>query len=145
MTKLFDLWEANPLFWQGATPAPGRWAWLPAGFPELESFPPGRHQSIHRAYLEAGCHILKTNTFRGQPAGQDGGGGLSSRRGGQSGRFHRKEAAKGFENRFVALDGAPPGKLMEPLGELSFDGAYEAFKRWRWREGAGADLCLIEP
>ena len=95
-----------------------------------------------RAYLEAGCHILKTNTFGGNRV-KMAEAGLSVEEVVRAGVSIAKEAAKGFENRFVALDMGPTGKLMEPLGELSFDEAYEAFKEMAIAgEKAGADLCL---
>lgn len=43
------------------------------------------------------------------------------------------------------MDIGPTGKLLRPLGDLEFDGAYEAFKEMAMvGEQAGADVALIE-
>ncbi len=56
----------------------------------------------------------------------------------------RKRFADGKE-RYVALDIGPTGKLLKPLGDLSFDDAYEAFKEVAiLGEKAGADLIHVE-
>jgi 5-methyltetrahydrofolate--homocysteine methyltransferase len=47
--------------------------------------------------------------------------------------------------KYVALDIGPLGQLMEPMGTVSFDRAYEIFKRQMiCGEKAGADIILIE-
>ena len=46
---------------------------------------------------------------------------------------------------YVALDVGPTGKLLKPMGDLSFEDAYEAFKETMiYGEEAGADLIHIE-
>ena len=146
MTKLFDLLGKQTLFFDGAMGTMlQQMGMAPGEFPESWNLSrPDDIKSIHKAYLEAGCHILKTNTFGGNRV-KMAEAGLSVKEVVRAGVSIAKEAAKGFENRFVALDMGPTGKLMEPLGELSFDEAYEAFKEMAVAgEEAGADLCLIE-
>lgn len=47
--------------------------------------------------------------------------------------------------RFVALDLGPIGEMLEPIGTLSFDRAYEIFKRQAIQgEKSGANLIIIE-
>ena len=146
MTKLFDLLGKEMLFFDGAMgtmlQAMGM---APGEFPESWNLSrPEDIKGIHKAYLDAGCHILKTNTF-GANRVKMAEAGLSVKEVVNAGVFIAKEAAKGYENRLVALDIGPTGKLMEPLGELSFADAYEAFKEMAVAgEKAGADLCLIE-
>jgi 5-methyltetrahydrofolate--homocysteine methyltransferase len=56
----------------------------------------------------------------------------------------RREINDGKE-RYVGLDIGPTGKLLEPMGDLSFDDAYETFKEVAiLGEKAGADLIHIE-
>ncbi|HSQ33889.1 MAG TPA: homocysteine S-methyltransferase family protein, partial [Peptostreptococcaceae bacterium] len=55
------------------------------------------------------------------------------------------EKADKSKNRYVALDIGPIGEMLEPMGTLSFDNAYEIFKRQAIQgEKSGADLIIIE-
>ena len=55
----------------------------------------------------------------------------------------RTGAARG--GRLVALDIGPTGKLLQPLGDLAFEEAYQAFREMAQAgEKAGADCILIE-
>ena len=54
-------------------------------------------------------------------------------------------AKKAAGNRLVALDVGPLGRLMAPMGDLSFQEAYEEFAiQVKAGQDAGADLILIE-
>ena len=58
-----------------------------------------------------------------------------------------KEAAgqSGRDDVWVAMDIGPTGKLLQPLGELSFEAAYDLFAEMAAAgERAGADCLLIE-
>ena len=56
-----------------------------------------------------------------------------------------KQAVNENGHGLVAMDIGPTGKLLRPLGDLEFDGAYEAFKEMAMvGEQAGADSTLIE-
>lgn len=103
---------------------------------------------IHRQYYEAGSDIVLSNTF-----------------GANALKFHDsdydledivtaavvnlKEAAQlgvhdGREV-YAGLDIGPTGKLLKPMGDLSFEDAYNAFKEVAVTgEAAGADLIHIE-
>ena len=103
---------------------------------------------IHRQYFEAGSDIVLTNTF-----------------GANALKFHdsryaleeivkaavdnvKKGALTGVKDGielYTALDVGPTGKLLKPMGDLSFEDAYEAFKEVAvYGERAGADLIHIE-
>ena len=77
---------------------------------------------IHRSYIEAGCDFITTNTFganRIKMPGEDIKAVI--------------EAAIALAKRhrttqYVMCDIGPLGKMLYPMGELSFDDAYEAFK-----------------
>ena len=101
---------------------------------------------IHKSYIEAGSDVIYANTF-----------GVNSRK--YNGCPHplseviganistAKKAAASFPDRQVrtALDVGPIGELMEPLGTLSFDEAYECFREIVCAgEKAGADLVIFE-
>lgn len=99
---------------------------------------------IHEEYLRAGSTAITTNTF-----GAD--------------RFHVAELSASIEevidaainNAKIARDNinpeakiycdiAPTGKLLEPLGDLSFDDAYEAFKEQVIAADKKVDGFIIE-
>lgn len=103
---------------------------------------------IHRCYYEAGSDIVLSNTF-----------------GANALKFHNsdyalkdivtaavanvKEAARlgvhDGREAYAGLDIGPTGKLLAPMGDLSFEAAYEAFKEAAvYGEEAGADLIHIE-
>lgn len=100
---------------------------------------------IHKQYLEAGCDIVKANTFGINPFKmQDAGYTCEelTKKGIELVKRALKETGK---EAYTALDIGSLGKLLEPLGELPFEAAYEAFKSVCIAgEEAGADLCLIE-
>ena len=99
--------------------------------------------SVHRRYLDAGTQILYTNTFGvnrfkaarcGYPVAELTAAGVRCAR----------EAAAGTTAR-VALDIGPIGQLLEPLGTLRFEEAYDVFREILVAgEAAGADLVIIE-
>ena len=85
---------------------------------------------VHRKYLAAGADIMTTNTF--------GANGL---------KFDNVEelvqAATALVRRTgkkVVLDIGPLGKLLQPMGELAFDDAYDLFARTIRAGAPGAAL-----
>lgn len=98
---------------------------------------------IHREYIEAGSVVVTTNTF-GANEKKLHGTGYSVEEVIDAAVWAAREAI-GDRNVFAALDIGPIGELIEPMGSLSFDQAYDIFKR-QVLQGAksGADLILIE-
>lgn len=106
---------------------------------------PERVISIHEQYAEAGSDILLSNTF-----------------GANRCKFHdteysleevirtgiqnvKKAAEKTGRKIYAALDVGPTGKLLKPLGDLSFEEAYDTFGEVvKFGEKYGADLIHIE-
>ncbi|MBO4283017.1 MAG: homocysteine S-methyltransferase family protein [Clostridia bacterium] len=139
-----ELIGTRRLFFDGAMGTMLQAAGMPEGtVPELFGFEnPDVVKGIHAAYLSAGCNILKTNTF--------GANRLKLAPVGLTVEGTVKAAVKcarsaGNGEFFVALDIGPTGKLLEPLGELSFDEAYDLFaEQIRAGVDAGADLILAE-
>lgn len=97
--------------------------------------------SIHREYLEAGADVVTLNTF---------GANLL--------KFSREElknvidsaiacgekARKGLENKYLALDIGPLGRLLAPFGDLSFEEAYGVFAETIKIANDRTDLIIIE-
>lgn len=77
---------------------------------------------IHKSYIEAGCDFITTNTFganRIKMPDEDRKLVIES----------AIELAKKYRTtQHVMMDIGPLGKMLYPMGELSFDDAYEAFK-----------------
>lgn len=99
---------------------------------------------IHKAYVDAGCDILKTNTF-GANALKFEGTPYTVETIVKAGVQNAKKAAATAEREvFVALDMGPTGKLLKPYGELEFYKAYELYKEQVLAGREAADLVLIE-
>lgn len=102
-----------------------------------------RVRSMHRAYLEAGCDIFNTNTFGANALKYPDRLADVVTSAVQIADQARREANR--EDAFIALDIGPTGKLLEPMGDLSFERAVELFGEVvRIGSAAGADLVLIE-
>jgi len=98
-------------------------------------------EEIHRKYIEAGADVITTNTFGANELKLKGTGYTVEQVISQAVALARRAAG----SRWVALDMGPIGQLMEPMGPLSFEQAYELYAR-QVKAGvqAGVDLILIE-
>ena len=107
----------------------------PGELPEqLNLTDPERVLRIHRAYAEAGADIITANTFGANPLKYDNCAEIV-----KAGVALAKSVGKS-----VALDIGPTGKLLQPLGELSFEDCYDAFAAVVDAGKDDADLILIE-
>ena len=105
---------------------------------------------IHKAYYDAGSHVVSTNTF-----------GANSLKFGEeelenilkTAFENANEARKQWKNehpdstqeKYIALDIGPSGKLLKPLGDLDFEDAVAVFaKTVKLGVKYGADLIFIE-
>ena len=94
---------------------------------------------IHRAYLDAGADVITANTFGANPL-KAGSKELSDRLIRAGVALARKVA----KDKFVALDIGPSGRLLEPMGSMTFEEAYQCFADVVNAGKEGADLILIE-
>lgn len=95
---------------------------------------------IHKKYIEAGAEIIYVNTF--------GANGRKLKDGNltevvRAALKNGREAAKGTDVK-VALDLGPLGEMLEPMGTLKFEEAYEMFKEIILAGKDLADLVVIE-
>jgi len=98
---------------------------------------------IHRKYLDAGAVVITTNTFGANEIKlQDSGVSVEAV---VDAAVSNAREAIGSGDAYVALDIGPIGELLKPMGTLSFEKAYEIFKR-QVVQGvkSGADVILIE-
>ena len=93
---------------------------------------------IHREYAAAGADVITANTF-GANEIKTGSRELADELIRAGVRLARREAG----NKFVALDIGPLGRILEPMGDLPFGRAYDAFAH-AVEAGKDADLILIE-
>ena len=138
--NVLDALQTDLLFFDGAmgTMLQSR-GLAPGQLPELYNLThPDLVADIHRDYVTAGADIVTSNTFQAHEL--------------KLGEHSVEEVvaagiacAKASGARFVALDVGPLGQLMEPMGTVRFEQAYEVFRRQMVAgEAAGADLILIE-
>lgn len=109
---------------------------------------PYKLSDIHYSYLESGSNVILTNTFGCNELKLTAeytvemiiDNAISVARKAIN-RIQKKEK----KPRYVALDVGPIGEMLEPMGTLSFDRAYEIFKRQMIQgEKSGADIIVIE-
>ncbi|HPM05505.1 MAG TPA: homocysteine S-methyltransferase family protein [Treponemataceae bacterium] len=117
---------------------------------ELNSKKPDLIRGIHEAYLASGANVLTANSF--------GSNGIKLKDASFSAAeattaaienlrslIDARDRSRFKQEVFAALDMGPTGQLLAPMGRLSFDEAYEAFKESALAaEKAGADLVIIE-
>ena len=108
---------------------------------ELNIKDPELIKSIHKAYADAGADIIETNTFGANRLK------LKEYKLQDKVKEINKAAIKNVRescpNCLVAGDIGPLGDMIEPLGKLTFDQAYEAFKE-QAEALKDADLILIQ-
>lgn len=99
-------------------------------------------RDIHRAYVEAGSQVIYANTFGANALKLAGTGHTVAEVIAAAVGVARSAAG---DAALVALDMGPLGELLEPLGTLHFEDAYDLFAEMaRAGEAAGADLVAIE-
>ncbi len=115
----------------------------PGEYPELAALEhPDWLFDIHRAYVDAGAHIINANTFGANREKLARMGKTVAEVVAPSVAIARK-AADG--RALVALDVGPIGQLLEPTGTLDFEQAVDIFKEVVTAGvQAGADLVFIE-
>ena len=106
---------------------------------------PDQVAAIHRAYYEAGSNMVATNTFGVHPqryAAEECEEMI--RAAVRCAEKARREAAGG-QDKFIALDVGPCGKLLKPLGPLDFEEAVSGFAEVvRIGAACGVDCIFLE-
>ena len=141
-----ELLGKQMLFFDGATGTQLQARGLqPGELPERWNFThPEIVEAVHRGYLDVGSNIVKSNTFGANPIKLKG-TDLDCKETIEAAVAIAKRACGGRENKFVALNLGPTGKLLAPYGDLPFEEAVAAYGEMvRYGAAAGADLILIE-
>ena len=95
--------------------------------------------AIHKEYAGAGADVISTNTFQANALKIPKEYSVEE-------IVHRGvRLAKESSCKYVALDVGPLGQLIEPMGTLTFNEAYELFKQQMVQgEKSGADCIILE-
>ena len=95
---------------------------------------PERVFAVHKAYADAGADIITTNTFGANPLKYENCAELVK----AGVRLAKRTGKK------VALDMGPTGKLLKPMGDLSFEDCYASYAEVVKAGAEEADYVLIE-
>lgn len=100
---------------------------------------------IHKSYYDSGSNVVNTNTFGANILKFSREELDEIIRHAVENAARAKELSSGTQEKFIALDVGPTGKLLKPLGDLDFDKAVEIFSE-TIKIGAkyGVDLVTIE-
>ncbi len=119
---------------------------MPGEYPERWNLThPDVVRDIHKAYYDAGSHVVSTNTFganllKFSPEELDSVVAAAV----ENARAAR-DASTSVGEKFIALDIGPSGKLLRPLGDLDFEDAVALFaEAVKCGVRHGVDLILIE-
>lgn len=98
---------------------------------------------IHHRYLKAGADFITTNTFGANPLKLEQ-HKYSYQEVILAAVQNAKEAKKIKPDAYIALDIGPIGKLMEPMGTLTFDEVYQSVKQMVELVKEDIDVVLFE-
>ena len=100
---------------------------------------------VHRAYFDAGSNVVCTNTFGANSLKFSASELEEIIKSAINNAKNAAKQSKAPQEKFVALDIGPSGKLLKPLGDLDFEDAVSVFALTvKLGVKYGADLILIE-
>ncbi len=145
--KITDYIKENFLFLDGGMGTMLQSAGLAAG--ELPEYWNITHSDlitkIHSDYYNAGSNVVSTNTFGANCLKFSDTELDEIIKSAVSNAKKAREQCKGKDNKWIALDIGPTGKLLKPFGDLDFEDAVAAFsKTMKIGIKYGVDLIFIE-
>lgn len=84
-------------------------------------------KEIHKSYYDSGSNIVNTNTFGANSLKFDADELSEIIYYAVKNADEARKASSGKQEKFIALDVGPTGKLLKPLGDLDFEDAVKAF------------------
>ncbi len=100
---------------------------------------------IHRAYFNAGSNVVSTNTFGANPLKMSADELEAVVSAAIAIAKEARDKSSSSEEKYIALDIGPTGKLLRPLGDLDFEDAVTAFSAVvKLGVKYGVDLIVIE-
>jgi 5-methyltetrahydrofolate--homocysteine methyltransferase len=142
MKNILDLIKEKRLYFDGGTGTYLQQNGLKSGEkPEIWNIEkPEVIEALHRAYFNAGANIVKTNTF-----------GVNKDKFKNHDELIRAgvrcavKAKDGKEDRFVAFDMGPTGRMLKPFGDMDFEHCVSLYsENVKVAAKCGIDLILIE-
>lgn len=145
--KITDFIENNIVLLDGGMGTLLQERGLSAGeMPELWNISkPEEIREIHKAYLDVGSNVIITNTFGANSLKFSSGELEKIISSAVENARYAIENTKGNQNKWVALDIGPTGRMLKPLGDLDFEDAVRIFSEVvRLGASCGVDLVFIE-
>lgn len=100
---------------------------------------------VHKAYFDAGSNIVSTNTFGCNSLKYDDNELENIIKNAIINAKNARDKSNGMQEKFIALDIGPLGKLLKPFGDLDFEDAVKIFaKTIKLGVKYGIDLIFIE-
>lgn len=84
-------------------------------------------KELHKSYYDSGSNIVNTNTFGANSLKFDADELSEIIYHAVKNADEARKASSGKQEKFIALDVGPTGKLLKPLGDLDFEDAVKAF------------------
>lgn len=139
--------KSNRIYLDGATGTLLQAAGLPAGMP-TEAWNLTHKKvlvDIHRSYFDSGSNIVATNTFGINTFKYSEAEITKNVTAAVENANLAKSMSIGTQEKFIALDIGPSGRLLAPLGDCDFEDAVKSFSTViKAGVKAGADLIFIE-
>lgn len=102
-------------------------------------------KDVHKAYYEAGSNVVSANTFGANLLKFDETELEQIIKAAVANANAARIESAGTQEKFIALDIGPTGRLLEPFGDLSFENAVSLFaKTVAFGVKYGVDLIIIE-
>ena len=119
---------------------------MPGEYPENWNITHGDIiEKIHRDYFDAGSNVVNTNTFGANPLKFSEAELDTIVRSAVENAKRAKDSSCSVQEKFVALDIGPSGKLLKPYGDFDFEDAVSAFSKVvKLGVKYGVDLITIE-
>lgn len=119
---------------------------MPGELPERWNIShPQQITDIHRQYFDAGSNIVNTNTFGANCLKFSDGELEEIIRAAVRNAEEARRISKGTQEKFIALDIGPLGRLLKPYGDFDFDEAVNCYaKTVKIGVKCGIDLIFIE-
>lgn len=106
---------------------------------------PGDITAIHKAYFDNGSNVVNTNTFGANLLHYDEAELSAVIKAAVDNAQQARELSEAPQEKFIALDIGPTGRLLKPLGDLDFEEAVAVFaKTVQIGAECGVDLVMIE-
>ena len=101
--------------------------------------------AIHKAYFDNGSNVVNTNTFGANLLHYDEAELSAVIKAAVDNAQQARELSNTPQEKYIALDIGPTGRLLKPLGDLDFEEAVEVFaKTVQIGADCGVDLVMIE-